>query len=441
MIKIHRLFVLFFVCNVSTAAVNPMNYPPPVRQKLIDLKNQCFDSADPTNKRPVYLKDSAVQKADLNGDGVQDFIVHESGYVYGGRYCGPVFGNSNGSTYIAVSGKNGLFKEAYYRHNGRAGDIYIDYRSKPNKITITLDNFYYPDSCGKDLYIKPNAFSTICNRTLLWNPITKRLDLGPITFTPQQRRKNASNDLDFQGQQRSHNSATVNKFKPQSDADYRNTGIPYQYRALSEPTDSLLQKVSDWLAQYDSVEKLSALGNISSQEVSKASDEFLYGQEGTIDFHSLKYDDGMIVECILGKPLGAEDFISILEMHITSNNLIQRLTGFKIGQEMVDIRNKLGSPHMITRGEKPNERIYFYFAELYGGVHSGSFSFNKEKDKRLELALRSQLSNFSAVYDENYIRPLNYNDQSVHNQSIWRVLFSFDENNLLKKVSFYFDPA
>lgn len=199
MIRINRLFVLFFVCSMSHAAINPMNYPPPVRQKLIELKEHCILEADPTNKRPVYLEDSAVQKADLNGDGIQDFIVHESSYIYGGRYCGPVFGNSNGSIYIAVSGKNGVFKEAYAAHKGRQGEVHIDYRSKPNKITMELDNVYYPEQCGKD--IKPNALSTICSRTLLWNPVTKRLDLGPITFTPQQRRINSSNDLEFQKSQ------------------------------------------------------------------------------------------------------------------------------------------------------------------------------------------------------------------------------------------------
>jgi len=456
MIRINRLFVLFFVCNVSNAAINPMNYPSPVRQKLIELKNNCLDIADPTNKRPVYLKDSAVQKADLNGDGIQDFIVHESTYVYGGRYCGPVFGNTNGAIYIAVSGKNGVFKEAYAADKGRHGDIQIDRRSKPNKITMELGNFFGSDECGKDS--KPNSLATICNRTLVWNPSTKRLDLGPITFTPQQRRINSSNDLEFQKSQQPvhtsdrsiaiakarsalgllvHTSARNNGFNPQSDADYRNTDIPYQYRELSEPTDNLLQKVNDWLTQYESVEKLGVLGKISSQTINEGLDDFLYGGQGTVEDHYLKYDDGMEIECMMVKWSSGNVGMGLLAIkNIASSDLIQRLTGFKIGQKMVDIRNKLGSPHMITMGEKPNERIYFYFSNLY----LNRFSFNEEKDERLELALRSQLSNFSAVYDENYRKPLKYEDKSVY-QSRWRVSFSFDENNLLKQVSFYFDPT
>lgn len=468
MIRINLLFVLFFVCNVSNAAINPMNYPPPVRQKLIEIKESCPDIADPTNKRPVYLEDHVVQKAELNGDGIQDFIVHESNEAYGGRHCGPVFGNSNGSIYIAVSGKNGLFKEAYYGHKGRQGEIHIDYRSKPNKITMELDNVYYAEQCGKDS--KPNSLSTICNRTLLWNPVTKRLDFGPITFTPQQRRINSSNNLEFQKSQQPahtsdrnsviakarsalgwpvHTSARNNSFNPQSDADYRNTDIPYQYRELSEPTDNLLQKVNDWLTQYESVEKLSTLGKISSRTVKDASDEFLYHEEGKVEHHHLKYDDGMGVEYIEGKPVGAADFVSFWSIkNIVSSDLIQRLTGFKVGQKMIDIRNKLGSPHMLTRGEKLNERIYFYFSDIHMneislsslGVENNAIAeFYRAKDERLALAQRSQLSNFSAVYDENYKNPLKYGDEKA-SQSIWRVSFSFDENNLLKHVSFYFDP-
>lgn len=189
--------------------------------------------------------------------------------------------------------------------------------------------------------------------------------------------------------------------------------------------------------QYDSVEKLSTLGKISSQTVDKSNrnDGFLYGAQGTVEHHYLKYDDGMGVEYIVGKPVGAADFVSIWGLeNIVSSDLIQRLTGFKIGQKMVDIRNKLGSPHIITMGKKPNERIYFYFSCRMDG-----FSFNEGKDERLALARRSQLSNFSAVYDENYRNPLKYEDKSVY-QTICRVSFSFDENNLLKQVSFYFDP-
>ncbi len=140
------VLVMLLGAVTSVAQAQSGKLPPPVEAAIAESRETCAPEK-------VELEDGFIERKDVNGDGVKDFLLHYEAFVCGGQtghFCGSagclmqVFASSGGS-FRRVLDEN-VQDVNFRRVNGRPAMI-ID---------------LHGSACGR-------ASAARCNKTLLWN--------------------------------------------------------------------------------------------------------------------------------------------------------------------------------------------------------------------------------------------------------------------------------
>jgi len=145
------------------AAASPL--PSKVTADLRSIADQC------TEVGGTPRTGDAVKRADLNGDGKEDFVIDTGSVncdgaasIYGDRekWVGVYAGDGKG-------GATSAFVDSVY-------GVSIEGAGPAARLWLTVS----AGQCGKKP-AKDFASENFCERSILWNPATKKFDYAPVT--------------------------------------------------------------------------------------------------------------------------------------------------------------------------------------------------------------------------------------------------------------------
>ncbi|MDH5274921.1 MAG: hypothetical protein OEW88_00695 [Gammaproteobacteria bacterium] len=144
---------------------SPARLPASIQADLRSIADQCTE----VGGKP--LTGDAVKRADLNGDGREDFVLdtgsvncNGAASVYGDRekWVGVYVGDGKGGATSAFS--DSVFGAA------------IDTTGPAPRLWLTVSG----EQCGKGP-AKDFASENFCDRAIVWNAATKKFDYGPVS--------------------------------------------------------------------------------------------------------------------------------------------------------------------------------------------------------------------------------------------------------------------
>lgn len=112
----------------------------------------------------------AVKRADLNGDGIEDYVVDVAGIVCTGAWS--IFGDREKSVSVYVGDGKGAAVSAF---SDTAYGASLEVRGKSAQLWLTVSGM----ECGR----KPArdfASESFCDRSLVWNAAARRFDYAPV---------------------------------------------------------------------------------------------------------------------------------------------------------------------------------------------------------------------------------------------------------------------
>jgi hypothetical protein len=147
---------------VARAAVPPL--PAAVAAAVKEFADICRDVEGKPDTR------EAVKRADLNGDGIEDYVVDVAGIVCTGAWS--IFGDREKSVSVYVGDGKGAAVRAF---SDTAYGASLEVRGKSTQLWLTVSGV----ECGR----KPArdfASESFCDRSLVWNAAARRFDYAPL---------------------------------------------------------------------------------------------------------------------------------------------------------------------------------------------------------------------------------------------------------------------
>ena len=152
------------IALAADAPIPAPKLPATVATDLQTLADQCTE----VGGKP--LTGDAVKRADLNGDGREDFVIDAGSVncdgaasIYGDRekWVGVYVGDGKGGAATA-------FIDSVY-------GVTIEGTGTAGRLWLTVSG----EQCGKQP-AKDFASENFCDRSLLWNPATRKFDYAPV---------------------------------------------------------------------------------------------------------------------------------------------------------------------------------------------------------------------------------------------------------------------
>ena len=143
------LKVCIFSASVGTRAPSKKNksLPPEVQSSIDNETKSCGET--------VKMEDSFILRRDVNGDGIDDFILDFGGFICGKNHSSDYCGSGGCLTQVFASLSEKKFVKAY---GGLVHSIkFSKVRGRP-ALTLAL----HGSACGK-------AGVAACGKTLFWN--------------------------------------------------------------------------------------------------------------------------------------------------------------------------------------------------------------------------------------------------------------------------------
>ena len=152
----------------ADAALDAGGTPAAVKAYIADLDRSCADFGGTPNKSPTLMK-----WADLNGDGVTDYVVDVGAYDCGGAASAMSNGQSGSTVVVFAGGKDGSAVKAY---QGSVYGITISEGDKP-VMSVNLSGA----DCGQNTDDVSFSNWKSCTRALRWNAGSKSFAFGPLS--------------------------------------------------------------------------------------------------------------------------------------------------------------------------------------------------------------------------------------------------------------------
>jgi hypothetical protein len=152
------------LCGATAAAASP---PPPaaVAAALKDIASICTE----VGGKP--LTDKAVQHADLNGDGKEDYVLDGGSVDCDG--AASVYGDREKSVTVYVGDGKGGAKQAFV---DMTFGMKIEGTGPAAKVWLTTSGA----GCGK-APAQDFASEAFCERAIVWNAKTQAFDYAPVS--------------------------------------------------------------------------------------------------------------------------------------------------------------------------------------------------------------------------------------------------------------------
>lgn len=151
-----------FCCATAQAASPPL--PATAGKALKESAAVCTDSGG----KPDTSK--AIQRADLNGDGIEDYVLDVRGIQCDG--AASAYGDRDMLVTVFVGDGKGGAREAF---TGSVFGMSVQGTGASAKLWLTVMG----QGCGK----KPArdfASETFCDRSIVWNAKTQKFDWAPV---------------------------------------------------------------------------------------------------------------------------------------------------------------------------------------------------------------------------------------------------------------------
>jgi hypothetical protein len=163
--KIVALIGLSLACCASPARAEDPALPAPVAAALAELAKACSDAGG----KPLTA--AAVTRTDLTGDGRADFVLDVGSIQCQG--AGGIYGERDKPVQVFLDDGAGSAALAY---SGSAHAVKLEGKGPAPRIWLTLTG----EGCGKK---KARFFSdeSYCDRPLVWNETSKKIELAPLT--------------------------------------------------------------------------------------------------------------------------------------------------------------------------------------------------------------------------------------------------------------------
>jgi hypothetical protein len=163
-----KIFVLsgvavFFHVGAVQAALPPL--PAVVAKALKETAAICTEVGGKPNTS------QAVKRADLNGDGIEDYVL-DVGSV-GCEGAASVYGDREKGVLVYVGDGKGGAREAF---NDVSFGVTLEGSGATAKLWLTMSG----GSCGKPP-AKDFASENFCDRAIVWNAKTQKFDYAPVS--------------------------------------------------------------------------------------------------------------------------------------------------------------------------------------------------------------------------------------------------------------------
>jgi hypothetical protein len=152
------------VCCVAAQAAAPA-LPAPVAKALKENTDLCKE----VGGKPDASK--AIQRADLNGDGIEDYIFSVRGITCEGAYS--IYGDREMLVAVYVADGKGGAKEAF---SEATFGMELKGTGPSAKLWLTV----MAEGCGKKP-AKDFASENFCERSIVWNAKTQKFDWAPVS--------------------------------------------------------------------------------------------------------------------------------------------------------------------------------------------------------------------------------------------------------------------
>lgn len=150
------------VC-VAASTVSAQGRPPAaVLAAVQDMDTMCREFGTPGDKSGL------LQTADLNGDGVTDWVLDQGVYVCNG--AASLFGGTGGSPVSVWAGQPGGGASAPFTHYAQGARI------ESGRVWLTVGG----ELCGKGKAGLSRADMEYCERPLAWNARAGTFDWAPL---------------------------------------------------------------------------------------------------------------------------------------------------------------------------------------------------------------------------------------------------------------------
>jgi hypothetical protein len=155
--------VVLVWCVAAQAAAPPL--PAVVAKAVKDTAAICTEVGGKPDTS------NAVKRADLNGDGIEDYVLDGGSVNCDG--AASVYGDREKGVIVYVGDGKGGATEAF---NDMSYGMAIQGTGSAAKLWLTVSG----QSCGKPP-AKDFASENFCDRPIVWNAKTRKFDFGPVS--------------------------------------------------------------------------------------------------------------------------------------------------------------------------------------------------------------------------------------------------------------------
>ena len=163
--KVVVVLGLSLLCGRASAWADDVAFPAPVAKALEELTKTCTDAGGKPSTK------AAVRQTDLNADGKADFVLDVGSFQCQGAFA--VFGDREKPVKVFLADEAGGAELAY---SGLAYSVKLEGTGPKAKLWLLLT----AEGCGKPKARWANEES-YCDRPLVWNNETKKVELAPLT--------------------------------------------------------------------------------------------------------------------------------------------------------------------------------------------------------------------------------------------------------------------
>ncbi len=169
----HLLVVLILAAAIAPAQRPPVRFanqlPMAVRKAVALANDTCREAGGAPGKSP-----DLVRYADLNGDGIGDYVVDWAAHDCQGAVSAMVNGQSGSMVVVLAGGPGNIAAEAY------SASVYgAKIETIAGKSTLWVDVAAL--DCGqRNAATMPFARWKFCSRPLAWNAARRAFVLGPL---------------------------------------------------------------------------------------------------------------------------------------------------------------------------------------------------------------------------------------------------------------------
>jgi hypothetical protein len=156
---------LSLLCGPASASADDAAFPAPVAKALGELTKTCTDAGGKPSTK------AAVRQTDLNGDGRTDFVLDVGSFQCQGAAA--IFGDREKPVQVFLADDAGGAELAY---SGLAYSVKLEGTGPQAKPWVLLTG----EGCGKPKARWANEES-YCDRPLVWNDETKKVELAPLS--------------------------------------------------------------------------------------------------------------------------------------------------------------------------------------------------------------------------------------------------------------------